>query len=137
LVLSFLSSLNPASFAFDVPALDNGIFLRTFWQEGFGRQIAYQNKYNLPIIRAVNHWRKMDPLILKSLLIQESNFCVSSINRNGYAGIAQLGPREARLLGLKTSKGVDQRLIPDTAIAACVDLIKIKASRLENGIFTR
>jgi hypothetical protein len=137
LVVVFLAPLNTVSFAFDVPGLSKGIFLHTFWQEGFGRQVNNQNKYNLHIIRALPHWEKMDPLILKSLLLQESNFSHSSINRNGYAGIAQLGPREAKMLGLKIGKGVDQRLIPDTAIAACVDLMKIKAVRLENGIFAK
>lgn len=137
LVFFFLAPLNTVSFALDMPILDKGLLLHTFWQEGFGRQINNQNKYNLNIIKASSRWEKMDPLILKSLLLQESNFVHSSINRQGYAGIAQLGPREAKMLGLKIKNGIDERLIPDIAISACVDLIKIKALRLENGIFAQ
>jgi soluble lytic murein transglycosylase-like protein len=82
----------------------------------------------------------LPPALLKSLLVQESGLRPDVINEYGYAGIAQLGRREARELGL--SVGIpgtesDERLNPTLAIPAAARLLYLKAQRLEEMAFSR
>jgi hypothetical protein len=107
----------------------------TSWKNGFGRKIGQQNKYNKHIEAALKKWEDADPLILKSLLIQESNFKSRHANRHGYAGLAQLGRREAKRAGLIVKGKIDERFIPERAIEGCVEVMAQKTRRLEKGVF--
>ncbi|QUV83224.1 lytic transglycosylase domain-containing protein [Chloracidobacterium sp. D] len=82
----------------------------------------------------------LPPRLLKSLLVQESGLRTDVVNQYGYAGIAQIGRREARELGL--SVGVpgtesDERLNPSLAIPAAARLLHVKAQRLTEMAFSR
>ncbi|MCS7079378.1 MAG: lytic transglycosylase domain-containing protein [Chloracidobacterium sp.] len=82
----------------------------------------------------------LPPQLLKSLLVQESGLRTDVVNQYGYAGIAQIGRREARELGL--SVGVpgtesDERLNPSLAIPAAARLLHVKAQRLAETAFAR
>ena len=111
----------------------NALRYTTLWTNGLGRDIRFQNRYNRHIAQARRHWDDIDPLILKSLLIQESSLRES--RRRRYAGIAQLGRREARLAGLSVHRKNDQRLEPELAVSACVKVLSLKAQALESGGF--
>jgi hypothetical protein len=111
----------------------NALRYTTRWSNGMGRDIRFQNRYNRHIASAQRHWDDIDPFILKSLLIQESSLRES--HRRRYAGIAQLGRREARLVGLCVSRQNDQRLDPESAVSACVKVLSLKAQALESGGF--
>lgn len=115
----------------------NDGLLYTLWEDGLGRDVTLQNAYNIHIKRALRYWQEMDPFILKSMLIQESNMSKKARNCHGYAGIAQLGRHEARSAGLTVNYSIDERLIPHRAIEGCVQVAKIKAQALEKGVFKR
>lgn len=132
-----------------VSAPKPGDSVRTSWTTGYNRNVAAQNRYNVDLERARKEWDRLDPLILKSMLSQESGFRARVANRYGYAGIAQLGVREARAMGLHTGssrmasskRGIaahvdrarDERLDPSKAIPAAARLMKAKAAALERG----
>jgi len=107
--------------------------LQTNWQQEFGRDLSLQNRYNQQIKTALREWDALDPWILKSLLIQESGMQPKKINHHGYAGIAQIGHREARHAGIKRG----ERLQPDKAIQACAHILRHKSENLEQKIFSR
>lgn len=109
--------------------LSNSLDLNTKWVNGFDRRIDRQNRFNRDIKRALKHWEELDPLIFKSLIIQESELRTARKNRYGYAGIMQIGPREAKELGL-IKKNADQRYTPYYAIPAAVKLLKCKTAFL-------
>lgn len=113
------------------------LFAYTAWQEGLGRELFRQNEYNSEIRKALEYWRAMDPLILKSILIQESSLKHRVVNRYGYAGIAQLGRQEARSAGLVVRSGNDERLVPQKAIIACVVVARMKAKYLNKRAFCK
>jgi hypothetical protein len=88
------------------------------------RNDVAQNKYDSTINAAVTATRlrapdaAIDPMIVKSLLYQESNFRADPGNRGNYQGIAQMGSAEARSHGLTVNATVDERLDPTKAIGA-------------------
>ncbi|MFQ3582499.1 MAG: transglycosylase SLT domain-containing protein [Chloracidobacterium sp.] len=94
-----------------------------------------------PIIeQAVALCPGLPPQFLKSLLVQESGLRTDVVNQYGYAGVAQIGRREARELGLAV--GVpgtesDERLNPSLAIPAAARLLHVKAQRLTEMAFSR
>jgi hypothetical protein len=126
-----------------------GASVATGWVRGLGRDVSRQNQYNAEIDAARREWPRLDPLVLKSILAQETGFVPTLANRYGYAGIAQLGVREARQVGLRTGssrmrnsrKGVaarvdrarDERLVPGIAIPGAARLLRSKAAALESG----
>ncbi len=82
----------------------------------------------------------LPPRLLKSLLVQESGLRTDVVNQYGYAGIAQIGRREARELGLSVgAPGTesDERLNPSLAIPAAARLLHVKAQRLTEMAFSR
>ncbi len=111
--------------------------IETGWRNGYGRDIKDQNRYNRQIYQAIKRWQGLEPVILKSILAQESGFKSEAKNRYGYAGIAQLGKKEARSVGLSTSWGNDERYQVSKAIQACVDILKDKARSLEQSVFSK
>ena len=111
--------------------------IETSWQNGYGRNIKDQNRYNRQINQSLKRWKGLDSSILKSILAQESSFKSKAKNRYGYAGIAQLGKKEARSVGLSTSWGNDERYDSLKAIQACVDILKRKAQGLEQSVFSK
>lgn len=131
------------------PAREPGDAVATAWSKGFGRNVSRQNRYNAEIETARREWTRLDPLVLKSILAQETGFVADVANTYGYAGIGQLGVREARQVGLETGssrmrnsrKGVaarvdrarDERLAPRLAIPAAARLLRAKATALERG----
>ena len=123
--------------------------VETAWVRGYNRNISRQNRYNAEIEAAVREWPALDPLILKSILAQESGFQAGVVNRYGYAGVAQLGVAEARQVGLATGRSRmrrsrtrtpafvdrarDERLVPERAIPGAARLLRDKSRALERG----
>lgn len=103
----------------------------TDWTNGYGRNMAGQNLYNAEIAAAVREWSGLDPLVLKSILAQESSFRRDPNASGGYRGVAQLGRTEARSAGLTVTRGVDERLDPRKAIPAAAKVLRDKAERLQ------
>ncbi|WP_052324276.1 D-alanyl-D-alanine carboxypeptidase family protein [Flavihumibacter sp. ZG627] len=75
---------------------------------GTPRNLARQNDFNQALMAAQSEWDQLDPLILKSLLAQESGFSTTAVNNLGFAGIAQLGMKEAQSVGLSTGSSKEQ-----------------------------
>ena len=134
-VITSLITLNwPGNCGLNRPAVNRlANHLHTDWRKGFGRDISRQNKYNHFIRKALNRWPLMDPYILKSLLIQESNLSAKRINKYGYAGIAQIGRREAKTAGISAA----ERLDAEKAIMACVEILKDKSLKLSQNSFRK
>jgi soluble lytic murein transglycosylase-like protein len=132
-----------ASFEPSVPAktwdvqADVADEVHTAWKKSFGRNIGKQNRYNGIIRDSLRHWNRVDPLIVKSMMAQESGFAETKRNQYGYVGIMQIGPREAREVGLKTRGRIDERKIPLKAVPASVKLMKRKAKHLHAEAFVR
>lgn len=128
----------------DLSAIDKAVSkvvnndpVHTNWTMAYGRDIWKQNTFNKDIERAVKVWDKLDPLIFKSLMAQESGFRTSRTNRYGYTGIVQLGETEAREAGLVVRNGCDQRKTPYYAIPAAAKLLKQKAMHLYQHGFAK
>ncbi len=105
-----------------------------------GKDKMTAGEFDAIIEQAVAQCPGLPPSLLKSLLVQESGLRTDVVNQYGYAGIAQIGRREARELGL--SVGVpgtesDERLNPSLAIPAAAQLLHIKAQRLAETAFAR
>lgn len=127
--------------------------LETSWTLGFGRGIAGQNDYNNAIRAAQARYPDVDPLILKSILAQETGFRESAFARNpfGYAGVAQLGIAEAHEAGLSTGasrprrrgrgplydRASDERFDPMKAVPAAALILENKEDALRNGVTLR
>ena len=154
--------LVPPGFVIRIPAtaqpgIDNSAIstasIETTWTKGFGRAIAGQNDYNEEVRAAVGRWPDADPLILKSILAQETGFDrrVFAANPYGYAGIAQLGLAEAREAGLRTGasrnrrgsnppaydRTRDERFDPAKAIPAAAVVLRNKELALQSGVTLR
>lgn len=121
----------------EVPKPSIEEIVHTDWTKAYNRGIERQNKFNKDIIRALKNWDKLDPVIFKSIMAQESGFRTHKRNRYGYTGIAQLGYREAREMGLVIKKGCDQRKTPYYAIPAAAKLLKRKAMHLDQKGFSK
>jgi hypothetical protein len=93
------------------------------------RDVA-QNKYDAAIDSAVADTRlrapdaAIDPLIVKSLLYQESNMQANPNAHGAYRGIAQIGKGEARASGLTVDGTTDDRLDPVKAISAVPKILE-------------
>lgn len=127
--------------------------VETAWTKGFGRAIAGQNDYNEEVRAALSRWPEADPLILKSILAQETGFDRRAFAANpyGYAGIAQLGIAEAREAGLRTGgsrnrrgrnppvydRTRDERFDPSKAIPAAAVVLRNKELALKSGVTLR
>lgn len=127
--------------------------VETSWTLGFGRGIAGQNDFNNAIRAAQVRCPDVDPLILKSILAQETGFRESAFARNpyGYAGVAQLGIAEAHEAGLRTGasrprrrgrapvydRANDERFDPLKAVPAAALILQNKEQALRNGLSLR
>jgi hypothetical protein len=125
--------------------------VETSWTRRYGRSIAQQNRFNAPVEAAATRWPDLPPAILKSVLAQESGFRPEATNHYGYAGIAQLGLREARSVGLATGssrmrskdaparfdRARDERFNPSRAIPGAAALLRAKARTLDSGAVVR
>lgn len=134
------------------PSTPTSTPIQTQWTNGYNRGVSRQNTYNTEIQNALERWPTLDPLILKSILAQESSFqAYPKGNVGGYAGVAQLGIREAHSQGLKTGSSRmrasaqrpafvdtarDERLNPAKAIPAAAGLLRQKARLLNRGVTT-
>lgn len=106
-----------------------------------------QNRYNDIISRAVGEFRgtegntttprdlaqRLDPKVLKSLLIHESEFQERVVNQYGYGGLGQFSPQTARASGITP----EERFIPEKAIPASARHLGQKADWLEENAFNR
>lgn len=98
------------------------------------------SRFDDTIRQAVEWCPGLSPVMLKSLLAQESNFNTTVINKYGYAGIAQFGRTSAREVGLHVGiagSTSDERLNPYKAIPAAARLLNLKAGRLNEIAFAR
>jgi len=118
-------------------ATDVSDVVHTTWKKSFGRNIGRQNRYNDIVRDSVKHWQKIDPLVLKSMMAQESGFSETKRNQYGYVGIMQIGPREAREVGLSTRGKIDERKDPAVAVPASVKLMKRKAKHMHAEAFVK
>lgn len=135
LVLIFINGF-PAQQLSNASTASHVDLLNTNWSNGFDRRIDLQNNYNLIIQDSLKHWQSLDPLIFKSMIIQESELRSKRRNRYGYTGIMQIGPREAKALGL-IKQNRDYRYHPEHAIPAAVKLLRRKTLFLELTAFKR
>jgi hypothetical protein len=103
----------------------------THWKDGVNRKnLADQNKYNQYIaVACAEH--NVDPVIFKSLLMQESDFRPTIANKHGFVGIAQMNKDAAKIGGLKVDGGVDERTNPAKAIPAGVNVFVSKRKAVE------
>ena len=60
-------------------------------------------KFYYPIILKASRKHKVDPLLVKAIIVAESGFNPRAVSRMGARGLMQLMPRTARSLGLKDS----------------------------------
>lgn len=67
----------------------------------------------------------LPPLLLKSLIAQESGFDPNSVSESGYAGLTQISREEARSEGLKTHPH-DERFVPRKNVHAGVGILQGK-----------
>ncbi len=127
--------------------------IETSWTLGFGRGITGQNDFNDAIRAAQERCPDVDPLILKSILAQETGFreSVFASNPFGYAGVAQLGLSEAHEAGLQTGasrprrrghaavydRAHDERFDPSKAIPAAAVILQNKERDLRTGVTLR
>jgi hypothetical protein len=96
-----------------------------------------QNKYNKSIEEGAKEFPGLDPKVLKSLLVTESNFDPSVKNDWGFAGIAQFGKEAAASTGLTVNDKVDERLDPEKAIPAAARHLKDKSEKLDEMAFSK
>lgn len=66
------------------------------------------------------------PLLLKSLICQESDFDPNEVSESGYAGLTQISIEEARSEGLKVTAHYDERFIPKKNVHAGVGILLSK-----------
>jgi hypothetical protein len=127
-----------------------GSSIDTSWTKGYGRSLAGQNDYNDAIRAAQDRCPGGDPLILKSILAQETGFREGAFASNayGYAGVAQLGIDEAHEAGLRTGasrarrrghppvydRANDERFDPSKAVPAAAVVLRNKERALQSGV---
>lgn len=124
--------INPAQFK---PLRLRPRIVYTNWTKGYDRQLNNQNQYNLAIALGLTKWPGLDPLVFKSILIQESSMVSIRKNKYGYAGVAQLGRKEAVSCGLVVRGKRDDRYNHHKSIRASVMVLRQKALYLEQGPF--
>ena len=117
--------------------------IETHW-EGY----PGQNDFNDDIYAAAKKY-SIDPLILKSLIAQESRFEPKICNDFGFAGLTQIGGAAVKEAGLdigattKTSgkyvydKNGDERFDPKKSINAGAHILSLKRSRVDQMIFSK
>jgi hypothetical protein len=105
------------------------------WKK-MNREIV-QNKYNQTLEEGVKEFPSLEPKVLKSLLVTESNFDPGVTNSWGFAGIAQFGKPAAKTSGLTVNDTVDERLDPEKAIPAAARHLKDKSEKLEDMAFSK
>jgi membrane-bound lytic murein transglycosylase MltF len=96
--------------------------LETHWGEG-----PNENKYNRVIAWAVSdRWGSyqpaLPPLLLKSLIAQESSFDPNCVSESGYAGLTQISKEEALGEGLEVEPH-DERFVPRKNVHAGVGVL--------------
>lgn len=142
--------------------------IETAWTEAFERELkrrygtgprklARQNDFDEEILAACKAWSGADPLIVKSMIAQESSFIPTARNSLGFAGLTQLGMEEAKSGGLSTGRSTpqteehrhkrtaypdsgydlegDERFKPAKSTLGAVRLLERKAESLEKRVF--
>ncbi|MBN2035701.1 MAG: transglycosylase SLT domain-containing protein [Chitinispirillaceae bacterium] len=119
--------------------------VHTDWKQGFGRSISGQNKYNDEIEAAAAKYN-VDPLLLKSIIAQESNFDPTANNQQGCAGLTQIAKNTVADTGLSIGKTKkedgrwiydfdgDERFDPKKSIEAGAKILSQKRNRVTNKI---
>jgi hypothetical protein len=121
--------------------------VHTDWENGFGRNITDQNKYNDAISRAAEK-NNIDPFLLKSLIAQESSFDPKATNNFGFAGLTQIGGGAIQDAGLSigaTAKingqwvfdfNNDERFMPEKSINGGAAILTKKHSYINKLVFS-
>jgi hypothetical protein len=132
------------------PAADaqsDGDEIETYWPRD-SRNLEGQNNFNDLILEASKKY-SMDPLLLKSLIAQESAFNPKAHNNVGYAGLTQIGGAAISEAGL--SKGAtkkvdgiynydmvnDERFIPRKSIFAGALIFTRKRKTIDSLVFSK
>ncbi len=117
------------------------------WKNGFGRNITDQNKYNKEIAAAAKA-NNIDPLILKSLIAQESGFDPKATNNFGFAGLTQIGGGAIGDAGLRVGATAqinekwvfdfdnDERFVPQKSINGGAVILTTKHSSHNKLVFS-
>lgn len=89
-----------------------------------------ENKFNATIIEAVkdrwgDHQPPLAPLLMKSLILQESDFEPNEV-AGDYVGLTQISPEEARSEGLIVNAHKDERFVPAKNVHAGVGILMNK-----------
>jgi hypothetical protein len=74
----------------DTSTSGNGHEIETHWKSQSGSVYARQNDFNDDVLAAANKY-DIEPLLLKSLIAQESAFNPMANNSSGFAGLTQVG----------------------------------------------
>jgi len=90
-----------------------------------------ENKYNSIILsEGKDRWGTyqppLPPLLLKSLICQESDFDPNEVSESGYAGLTQISVEEARSEGLKVTAHEDERFVPTKNVHAGTGILQSK-----------
>jgi hypothetical protein len=121
--------------------------IETHWPRD-SRNLEGQNNYN-DLIRAAGKQYSMDPLLLKSLIAQESAFNPNAHNNVGYAGLTQIGGAAISEAGLskgatKKVDGVynydmdnDERFDPKKSIFGGASIFSKKRKTIDRLVFSK
>ncbi len=119
----------------------------TNWNQGFGRNISDQNKYNNEIKSAAEA-NGIDPIILKSLIAQESGFDPKAHNNHGFAGLTQIGGDAIHEVGLHVGNtrkigsnwffdfAGDERFDSGKSIQAGAREFSLKKNAIDQNVFS-
>lgn len=107
-----------------------------------GTLYANQHKYDQLILNSLTNTHDLDPLVVKSLIAQESGFNPDAKSPTGYAGLMQMGPAEAKSHGLTVNALFDERYNADKAVPAGIAELRAKMNSINRflagkGIFNQ
>ncbi|MBI3072254.1 MAG: HEAT repeat domain-containing protein [Deltaproteobacteria bacterium] len=124
------------------PPGDDPSHLNTSWPRHAVYNMRAQNTFNAEILAAARELPGLDPLILKALIFQESNFDPWARNDYDCAGLAQFCPYAGRDEGVPPSRKKedffnDPRYIPRRALIAAARHLRRKLAALDTTAFRR
>lgn len=105
--------------------------LQTNW--GYNNENTYNNLIGPAVAAKWHAPPTLAPIIVKSLIAQESGFNPDAESPAGYVGLMQLGTQEAIDQGLQLEP-TDERTIPEKAVPAGLGILDEKRDQLQNPL---